>query len=200
MINYLKKFLKEGGWMLLLVAGLYFSGWHTEVLSLLQRGLLYTGLFNPSADEREVSQPIDLESLLLYDEKGAPLPGRQLQGDLVLLNVWATWCAPCVAEMPGLNSLYQQLGSKEVHFLMVTVDKEFEKAIAFRDKKGYSFPIYRLGQLPDQLRSNTIPATYVIDSKGQLRFKHQGMAQYDTPAFRDMLLLWQQEKRPVSHL
>ena len=174
--------------MLLLVAGLYFSGWHTEVISMLQRGLLYTGLFNPSADEQEVNPTIDLASLLLYDEKGEPLPNRQLQGEVVLLNVWATWCAPCVAEMPGLNSLYQQLDSKKVYFLMVSVDQEFEKAVAFRDKKGYKFPIYRLGQLPEQLRSNTIPSTYVIDSKGQLRFKHQGMAQYDTPAFREMLL------------
>jgi hypothetical protein len=80
--------------------------------------------------------------------------------------------------MPGIHSLYQQLGEKEVRFLMVAVDDEFEKAIALRDKKGYTFPLYRLGQLPVALQSRSIPATYVIDGKGKLRFRHEGMASY----------------------
>lgn len=186
---------------------LYAGGWHTEVIGFLQRGLLYTGLFTPGTETDTKPQSIALESLLLYDETGTLLRGSELKGELLLVNIWATWCGPCVAEMPGLSKLYQEMGSKGVRttevrtkgvstqgvrFLMVTVDKDFKKAIAFRDRKGYNFPIYRLGQLPNELQGRTIPATYVIGPQGQLYFKHEGMAQYDTPGFKEKLLQWQQ--------
>ena len=191
MVKGISTFIKEGGWLILLAGILYLGGWHTEVIGFLQRGILYTGLFNPDAAESQTQPLPDVQSLLLYDEQGNTLHGSQLSGELVLLNVWATWCPPCIAEMPGLHRLYQDLGAGEVRFLMVTVDKDFEKAIAFRDKKGYSFPIYRLGHLPAELQSRSIPATYVIDPDGRLRFRHEGMAEYDTAEFRKMLQQWQ---------
>ena len=187
MLNALKKFLKEGGWLLLLAAILYLGGWHTEVVAFMQRGILQTGFFSPARLQEVPHQPVELDDLLLYDESGNSLRGEALKGQVVLVNIWATWCAPCVAEMPGLNSLYEDTPPETTRFMMIATDKDFQKAVHFRDKKGFSFPVYRLGQLPQQLQTTSIPATFVIDKKGLLRFKHEGMAKYNTASFKKLL-------------
>jgi hypothetical protein len=87
MAQLLYKFIREGGWFLLLIGILYAGGWHTEVLGFVQRGMLYTSLFSPTGKEAAVYPSPDMDSLLLYDEKGAAVHGKDLAGELVLLNV-----------------------------------------------------------------------------------------------------------------
>ena len=191
-VSVLKRFLKEGGWLLILLAALYLSGWHTEVAGFIQRGLLYTGLFSPDR-AAENPEAVSLDALVLYDEEGNTIRGTELKGEVLLVNVWASWCPPCLAEMPGLNKLYEKMEPAGVRFLMVTVDKDFNKAVALRDRKGYKFPIYHVGQLPGELQTQSIPATFVLDKNAMLRVKHLGMARYDTDSFEQLLLQLQKK-------
>ncbi|MDX1761915.1 MAG: redoxin family protein [Christiangramia sp.] len=183
--------------------GLYATGLHTEVIGFAQRGLLETGLMNPDVKEKRViaqadqSESVSVEdirkdpkanfNLKLRDPEGNIIPLSDLKGKVIFMNFWATWCPPCVAEMPSIDNLHEEMGD-EVAFVMLSMDKNFDKAISFNKKKEYHLPIYQLAsQLPAMYRSTAIPTTFVIDADGNLALTHKGMADYDTDDFKSFL-------------
>lgn len=102
--------------------------------------------------------------------------------------MWATWCPPCIAEMPSIDRLHEEMGD-EVVFVMLSLDQDFEKAEPFDKCKGYDLPIYtQAGNLPAMYQSSAIPTTFIIDTKGNLVLTHKGMADYSNPEFKDFLL------------
>ncbi|MDT7827472.1 TlpA disulfide reductase family protein [Pricia sp. S334] len=180
---------------------LYVTGLHTEVIGFAQRGLLATGLMNP--DVEHISQaatgeningkstssdrlPVDF-NLNLIDANGATKSLEELRGKVIFINKWATWCPPCIAEMPSIDKLHETIGD-EVAFVMLSLDEDFEKAKAFDKRKGYGLPIYTLASsLPSMFRSSAIPTTYVIDADGNVALEHEGMADYNTKEFKAFL-------------
>lgn len=178
---------------------LYATGMHTEVIGFAQRGLLATGIMNPSvkglaqarSNETEMATtsaltPADF-NLNLIDEDGNTTSLEELKGKVVFLNMWATWCPPCIAEMPAINKLYKEMGH-EVVFVMLSRDEDFETAKAFNKRKGFDLPIYTQGSnLPEMYQSSTIPTTYIIDADGDLALTHEGMANYNTKEFKSFL-------------
>ncbi|HET8839502.1 MAG TPA: TlpA disulfide reductase family protein [Flavobacteriaceae bacterium] len=112
----------------------------------------------------------------------------QYEGKVIFINIWATWCAPCIAEMPGINDLYNDLKNENIQFVLFSVDDEFENALAFIKRKEYSFPIYHSGgNIPPLYQTGTIPTTFIIDTKGNLVLEHQGMANYNSDEFKNFL-------------
>ena len=90
--------------------------------------------------------------------------------------------------MPGINNLYKEVKDDNVEFIMLSLDQDFEKAKAFRDKKGYKFEIYKTaGPIPQMYSSRSIPTTYVIDAEGNLALTHLGMGDFDTKEFKQFL-------------
>ncbi len=182
---------------------LYATGLHTEVIGFAQRGLLMTGLINPDVKEEkdiakvESADSASLETfrkdpkanfnMNLKNGKGEIVSLSELKGKVIFLNFWATWCPPCVAEMPSIDQLHEKMGD-EIAFVMLSMDQDFNKAISFNQRKGYDLPIYQLaGPLPDMYRSSAIPTTFVIDADGNLALTHKGMADYNTDEFRNFL-------------
>lgn len=170
---------------------LYLTGTRAEVFGFLQRGLLATGLMSAQAVEAPVTEREFLDeqaySLVLADSGGQLHRLSEFRGKVVLVNLWATWCPPCIAEMPGLEKLYQRT-KEDVVFIMIARDRDFELSRAFVQRKGYEVPIYYAqGPLPRQLSSNGIPATFVIAPDGRLAFSHTGMADYDHPDIEKFL-------------
>ena len=109
----------------------------------------------------------------------------QAQGKVVIVNFWATWCMPCVAEMPSLESLYKDYGNKVV-FLMVTSDNP-EKVLPFMKEKGFTMPIYNeITDNPSELNTRSIPRTFLIDKKGQIIIDAT-RADWDTKKIRKLL-------------
>jgi thiol-disulfide isomerase/thioredoxin len=89
--------------------------------------------------------------------------------------------------MPSIDKLHEDMG-KDVEFVMLSLDDDFEKAKQFDDKKGYDLPIYTLaGELPAMYQSSAIPTTYIIDAKGNLALTHKGMADYSDPEIKKFL-------------
>jgi thiol-disulfide isomerase/thioredoxin len=78
-------------------------------------------------------------SLTTLDNK--PVNFSQSKGKVVVVNLWATWCPPCVAEMPSMQELYESYGDR-VDFYFVTSEAN-EKPLVFLQKNEYSFPVYR---------------------------------------------------------
>ena len=189
----LKKNLVEFGIIGAVFTGLFVTGLHTEVLGFLQRGILATGLMNPETEEKaELAVATPAKNAILdfdlVNSQGEKVNLEEFRGKVIFLNFWATWCPPCIAEMPGINDLYEEMKNENVEFVMLSFDREFEKAINFREKKGYGFEIYRpTGPLPNIYSSNSLPTTYVIDAKGNLALTHIGMGNFDTRDFKKFL-------------
>lgn len=188
-----KKTLIEYGIIFAIFGGLYLTGLHTQVIGLLQRGILATGIMNPDLEKHKAlalnddSLKADF-SMNLINSKGETVAMEELKGKVIFMNIWATWCPPCIAEMPGINKLYNDVDKENVAFLMLSVDQDFQKAIDFNKKEGYDFEIYRLnGPLPQMYSSQSIPTTYVIDAQGNLVLTHMGMGDYATKDFKKFL-------------
>ncbi len=95
------------------------------------------------------------------------------RGDVVLLNIWATWCAPCRIEMPSMQRLQQQLGPKGLRIVAVSVDDPGmeQKIEAFVDELGLTFEILHdaPGAIRRQYRTTGVPETFIIGRDGAIR-------------------------------
>lgn len=109
----------------------------------------------------------------LKSEKGLLKNLNQSEGKVIVINFWATWCAPCIAEMPSLQSLYDAYNNK-VDFLFITTD-DFKKVSYFKNKNEYSFPVYQpYSQPPNVLMTKSIPRTVVINAEGEIVIDESG--------------------------
>ena len=193
-----KKTLIEYGVIAAIVIILYATGLHTEVIGFIQRGILATGLMTPKIEAKHTNEtetdlttasasaPADF-NLNLMDEDGKTISLAEFKGKVIFMNMWATWCPPCIAEMPNINKLHKEVGD-EIAFVMISLDDDFETAKAFNKRKGYDLPIYTLqSNRPAMYQSSTVPTTYVIDANGQLVLTHKGMANYNTSEFKSFL-------------
>lgn len=110
-----------------------------------------------------------------------------LRGRVVLVNFWATWCPPCVEEMPSLERLSRLLGPEGLVVLGVSVDED-EKAVRdFLARVAVSFPILRDpgAHTAAAYRTTGYPETFVIGRDGTLLRTFVGPAQWDTPEALD---------------
>ena len=179
------------GWSVFIgiLAILYFTGLHKPVISTLQRGLLMTGILRPdTTPEAEDIMKADY-NMPLVTLAGERAHLRDFKDKVVFMNFWATWCPPCIAEMPNIQSLYNSVDHDDIVFLMISLDEEAETARNFIEKKDYTFPVYFMsGYRPGVYESTVVPTTYVISREGKIVSKKRGMAQYDNEGFRNFLL------------
>jgi len=173
-------------WVLILgiPLSLYVTGWHTEVIGQFQRMILLTGLIAPdtTVPVQDLSKT-DLDLKLITDS-GQEITLREYEGKVLFLNFWATWCPPCIAELPEIQELYLKTDPNQVEFFMISVDQDQGKAREFMNRKEYTFPVYRLsGQLPQVFQAEAIPSTFVINRAGELAMKRVGMASYNNDEF-----------------
>lgn len=123
------------------------------------------------------------------------LSGREADlGDfpqkVLFVNRWATWCAPCVVEMPEIEKLAERLADEDVAFLIVS-DEAPDTVIPFVQEKRWRLPVYTASETPPMLQTDVIPATFVLDHARRIVFKHIGIARWDDEtslAFIDNLL------------
>ena len=190
MVRFQRKFNQLINVLLLIgvVVLLFSSSLRTSAASTLQNWLLKTGLLDAEVTKYEglgvVNEPWALAQL-----DGTPLDSAALEGKLIFLHVWATWCPPCIAELPDIQQLVQSVSSEDVTFLLVSVDKEGGTVQQFLEENQYTLPVYRLSEkLPSSVQYNVIPTTFVIDPSGQIIYKHEGLAQYNHEEFKQFLL------------
>lgn len=130
--------------------------------------------------------PKPLPELQLQDAEGRPRTLADYRGKVVLLNYWATWCAPCIEEMPALDRLQARLGGDGFAVVPVSVDKESrESVLAFLDRLN----VARLGTLLDRsgasmraLAIRGLPTTILVDREGREVGRLEGAAAWDSEA------------------
>lgn len=102
-----------------------------------------------------------------------------------VLNLWATWCGPCKAEMPTLQALHD---STESDVSVVLVSREEKKKVRqFLDDEGYSMPAYVASDLPSVLEGRGIPRTFVVGADGRILYRHVGAADWNGEAVHRFL-------------
>jgi thiol-disulfide isomerase/thioredoxin len=184
----IKRELIEWGGILAIFAFLYFTGLYKDVAGTLQGLILKTGIIRPDTEVSiEETEAADY-NFSVVDTNGKVIHVSDWKGKVIFLNVWATWCPPCIAEMPGINKLYNDINSDDIIFLMLSVDDDFQKAMDFIKRKEFDFPVYQLySSLPSVYNGLVIPTTYVISPEGRIMIRKEGMADYDSESFRSFL-------------
>lgn len=184
-----KKELKSWGLILSVFAFLYFTGLITSIMGGLQSLLLATGIKKPKITlVNKENQTFDYAGRFV-DMEGNPVNLEDYRGKTVFINLWATWCPPCRAEMPHIEDMYAKVKDTEnLEFLMIALDKEMEKSKSFIDDKGFTFPVVHASYgLNNALQSESIPTTLVVNPKGEIIFYQEGMSNFDTEEFRNFL-------------
>lgn len=104
-----------------------------------------------------------------------------LRGKVVVVDFWASWCAPCKEEMPVLESLYKRFKDSGLVVVGVSVDNEAANAKKFLSSVKVSFPIvHDAGHtVADKFKPPRMPTSYVIDKAGKIRFVHAGFRKED---------------------
>lgn len=142
--------------------------------------------FSPSEISEEKREVLSNYDWKLNKLEGGTTNFSETRDKVIVLNFWATWCPPCVAEMPSFQKLYDDYGDR-IEFYFVSQEEE-EPLRKFLLKRGYDLPVYRsLTRIPEQLVSNSLPTTFVISRSGEIVVEKTGAADWNTEAFRKLL-------------
>jgi thiol-disulfide isomerase/thioredoxin len=121
-------------------------------------------------------------ALGVQDLAGTSVPMSLYSGRVLVLNFWATWCGPCLAEMPSLERLQAATSGLNVALACLTHEKP-EVVRKFVEKRDLTLPIFVFeGDPPACFRSRAIPATFILDKAGKIVMRHFGAARWDDPS------------------
>ena len=113
------------------------------------------------------------------------------RGQVVLLNVWATWCAPCRIEMPSIDSLHRDYGPRGLKVVALSVDDEYQRDAVreYLKEYGYAFEVLHepSGEIQRRYQTGGVPETYVIGRDGVIRNKHIGLANWNSASSRALV-------------
>jgi thiol-disulfide isomerase/thioredoxin len=118
----------------------------------------------------------------IQDLEGKALRSTELAGKVVVIDFWATWCAPCIKELPALSGLHDRLKDRsDVTLLSFNVTDEAKTLVAFVRDKKVGFPVYRADALVGPYELTTFPTKLVIDMRaagrgnpGLVRYRREG--------------------------
>ena len=152
------------------------------VVSTIQR--IFAG--SPSPIKSEQREDVSSYNWELADLNGNLTNFSESQGKVTIVNFWATWCPPCVAEMPAFQKLYDKYGDR-VDFYFVS-QEQTEVIERFLKSKEYKLPIYHpKTNPPKEFDSDGLPTTFVLDKKGKIIIKEVGAKDWFSSMFQESL-------------
>lgn len=146
----------------------------------VQSTLMKIGLFSPKFNKEPKEATTAAYTMQLKDEKGVNISLEDLKGKVVFINFWATWCPPCIAEMPTIQTLYENFkNDDEVKFVILEVEGNQEKAKKLFRDKGLTLPVsFPNGTIPEEFYKGTLPTTVILDKNGAIAFQSEGITNY----------------------
>jgi len=159
------------------------------ILALLV--LLFTES-SPSMAEQSAPKGVDIlaskiptANIRITDPKGQPSGLSAFEGRTIVLNVWATWCGPCIKELPSLERLSDKLDPSKAMVLLVSQDKggvavakPFLDRLGIKNLETYGDPSSKLSR---DLAIRGLPTTFVISPNGQIVGRVEGPLEWDAP-------------------
>ncbi|MET3730917.1 TlpA family protein disulfide reductase [Moheibacter stercoris] len=180
-MKQIMKFLYKNKSNLLFFALILVLVFSTDAKALLSQGLMKLGFYQPKLEEaiapKEVSSSLYFEML---DADGNSVELSDLKGKVVFINFWATWCPPCIAEMPSIQKMYDKVrDDEEIVVLTVEVQGAKEKAMKFMERKNMDLPVvYPNTAIPEEIFQGSLPTTVIFDKDGNIAHTTMGMADY----------------------
>lgn len=144
----------------------------------------------PAETGAATASSVQMPSFALVDANGQTVDLKNFAGKKVFVNLWATWCPPCRAEMPSIQKLHETVDKDKAAFVMLSLDDDFEKAKKYIAANTPNLPVYypqNFENLPELFNVRGIPATFIFDENGQLIKSMEGADNYDTDAYRKLL-------------
>ncbi|WP_298423106.1 TlpA disulfide reductase family protein [uncultured Kordia sp.] len=142
--------------------------------------------FSPASIEESKRVVLSDFNWNLIDNEGKAVNFQEMEGEVILVNFWATWCPPCVAEMPSLHALHEDYKDK-IRFVFVANDAA-ERVNAYLKKNAYNLPVYYTkDNEPEELTSSSIPTTYLIDDQGKIVMKEVGAENWNSTNVRNQI-------------
>jgi thiol-disulfide isomerase/thioredoxin len=123
---------------------------------------------NPKKDENTISlSKVKLESL-----EGKPVDLTDYEGKIIFLNFWATWCRPCLLEMPSIEKAKNELKDENIVFLFAS-DEEVDQIENFKAARNFNFDYVRALNI-NELNIQALPTTFIFNAEGDLVFNEMG--------------------------
>jgi thiol-disulfide isomerase/thioredoxin len=142
----------------------------------------FTGL---AGDFSPIDPPLQMSAPAFQDKMGQPVTLDAFKGKVVLLNFWATWCPPCVAEMPALDQLQADMGGDDFAVVAVSMDRQgIKKSAPFYRRAGIThLALYNdtRGDLMTAVKATALPVTILLDREGREVGRMEGAAKWDSP-------------------
>lgn len=184
--NKLWQYIKKNGFTVLMVILIGVMFVSPNAKSFMLRQLMATGLFNASIDTKVADSKktanVDFD---FSDENGGVQNTSSLRGKVVFINFWASWCPPCRAELPSIETLYSKFkDNPDVFFLTVNQDDDLATGRAYLKKEKYAVPLFTVnGNVPKEVYAGVLPTTVVLDKSGKIRYHNAGFANYASDKF-----------------
>lgn len=189
--NYKAKLKKKskGSWIsdilfFALLIALIIPATRTPLVVFIKRATL----FGPSVSVKDNYGKLsssDLQWTLINDENQS-VRLSDLSDKPIFINFWATWCAPCIAEMPSIEKLYFDY-KDDVHFVIATYENK-PLVDAFLKKQELNLPVYHYQtKEPMLMQSKTIPATFILNTKGEIVVSEKGTSNWNSTSVRELL-------------
>lgn len=120
-------------------------------------------------------------------EGGDAVDPADWAGKPAFISFWDPSCTPCLAELPGMENLYQQAQGLDMTFAAVAIDNQ-DDAFAYMAEQAFQFPTYALdGELPEVFKTKNKPATFIVGKDGVIKEQHVGAALWDDPSVLALL-------------
>ncbi len=122
--------------------------------------------------------PVGILNQRLQRLDGSEASLSEFQHKILFVNYWATWCGPCVEEMPSIESLAERFRDADVAFLLIS-EEPADTVREFVEEHGVAVPVYTTSESDGSLSVGSIPATFIFDETRQVVFQRVGAAQWD---------------------
>jgi thiol-disulfide isomerase/thioredoxin len=182
-------FIKKHFWNIVFFGFIIFmfTPYGLPVRTTLIKGVAFvtSRVFSPEIDQAERVKLSTYDWQLMSLQKKA-VNLKSFKDKVVVVNFWATWCPPCIAEMPSFEKLYSNY-KKDVVFLFVANDDK-DKVEKFMEKNKYEIPVYFMtSENPSELESNSLPTTYIINKNGEIVVEKVGAADWNSGKIHEIL-------------
>lgn len=147
----------------------------------------------PPRAEKPAVSPMDgkpLPNLTFTAMDGRKVSLASFKGKVLFINLWATWCAPCREEMPGMQKLYEQMKGENFEMIAISIDKDGMKAVApFVKELGLTFPILLdvEQQAAGPFHITGVPETFLVSPEGIILHHLVGPTNWNRPEIADAL-------------
>ena len=140
----------------------------------------------PSASASDSLKALPAPAISAKDREGHARSLSEFKGRVVLVDFWASWCAPCKVSFPELDALHEEFHDAGLEVVAINVDEDAKSARAFLAGKSPSMTVLfdPQGRTPEAFKVEGMPSSFLIDRDGNIRFRHMGFTAQTRSDFR----------------